>query len=67
MLNLGLLPGNPLNYTITIPIEHQETAAPVAEVTNLSGTITVTWPTDTGPQTQLLLPGDPTTLYGLAP
>lgn len=67
VLNLGLLPGSSLNCTVTIPIEHQETEAPVVEVTNLSGTITVTWPTDTGLQTQALLAGDPTTLNGLAP
>jgi len=66
-LSLGFPPGSPLNCTMTIPIEHQGTEAAVVEVTNLSGTITATWPTDTGPQTQALLPGDPTTLYGLAP
>lgn len=67
VLSLGLLPGSSLTCTVTIPIEHQGTDVPVVEVTNLSGTITATWPTDTGPQTQSLLPGDPTTLYGLAP
>ena len=66
-LNLGLPPGSALNFEVTIPIEDQETEAPVVEVTNLSGTITVTWPTDTGLQTQALLAGDPITLYGLAP
>jgi hypothetical protein len=37
------------------------------EVTNLSGTITVTWPTDEGLQTQSLVAGNPITLNGLIP
>ncbi len=65
-LNLGLLPGSSLNCTVSIPIEDQGTGAPVVEVTNLSGTITVTWPTDSGLQTQVLVAGDPTPLFGLA-
>lgn len=66
-LNLGVLPGSPLNYTVTIPLEDQETDAPVVEVTNFSGIVTVTWPTDSGLQTQTLLAGDPIALYGFAP
>jgi hypothetical protein len=66
-LNLGLPPGSSLNCTVSIPIEDQESGAPMVEVTNLSGTITVTWPTDSGLQTQVLVAGDPTPLYGLAP
>jgi hypothetical protein len=65
-LSLGLLPGSSLNSTVSIPIENQGTGAPVVEVTNVSGTITVTWPTDSGLQTQALLAGDPITLNGLA-
>jgi hypothetical protein len=67
VLNLGLSPGGPLNFTVSIPVEDQETEAPVVEVTNLSGAVTATWPTDTGLQTQTLLAGDPIALYGLAP
>jgi len=67
VLSLGMLPGSSLNCTVTIPIEDQGTDAPVVEETNLSGTVTVTWPTDTGPQTQTLLAGDPIALYGFAP
>lgn len=66
-LNLGLLPGSSLLFTVSIPVDLQGTEAPVVEVTNVSGTITVTWPTDTGPQTQTVVPGDPVTLYGMAP
>lgn len=66
-LNLGLTPGTALNFTASIPIEDQGTEAPAVEVTNLSGTITVTWPTDEGLQTQSLVAGNPITLNGLAP
>ena len=66
-LNLGLPPGSALNIAVSIPIEHQEGDAPAVEVTNLSGTITATWPTNSGLQTQALLAGDPITLDGLVP
>jgi hypothetical protein len=65
-LSLGVPPGSSLASTISIPIEHQESEPPVVVVTNLSGTITVTWPTEDGLQTQTLLAGDPITLNGLA-
>lgn len=64
-LNLGLPPGSALNIAVSIPIEHQEGDAPTVEVTNLSGTITATWPTSSGLQTQALLAGDPITLDDL--
>lgn len=38
--------------------------APQIEVTNFTGTVTVTWPTQTGPQTQTLESGNPMTLSG---
>jgi len=66
-LSLGLPSGSSLASTISIPIEPQETEAPEVEVTNVSGTVTVTWPTDDGLQTQTLLAGDPIPLVGLAP
>jgi hypothetical protein len=66
-LNLGLFPGSSLNGTVSIPIEDQGTEAPMVEVTNVSGSITVTWPSDSGLQTQSLVAGDPITLSGLAP
>lgn len=37
---------------------------PSIEVTNFTGTVTVTWPTSTGPQTQTLESGNPMTLSG---
>jgi len=64
-LSLGISPGSELNFTISVPIDQEKNAAPVVEVTNVSGTITVEWPTDTGPQFQSLEPGDPISLYGL--
>lgn len=66
-LSMELAPGSSLNLSVSIPIEYQEADAPTVEVTNLSGIVTVTWPTDSGPQTQTLLAGDPITLDGLAP
>ena len=51
--------------SVSIPIEFQGSDAPWVEVTNLTGTVTVTWPTATGLQTQTLLAGDPLTLNGL--
>lgn len=66
-LNLGMPPGSALNFTVTIPIELQSAEAPTVEVNNLTGNITATWPTADGPQTQVLAPGDPTTLSGLVP
>lgn len=38
--------------------------APSIEVTNFIGTVTVTWPTSTGPETQTLESGAPLTLDG---
>jgi len=67
VLSLGLVPGSALNFGVSIPIEAPGTGAPMVEVTNLSGSITVAWPTDTGPQFQALVAGDPLTLYGLTP
>jgi len=48
-------------------IEDQPPALQSLEVTNLSGTITVTWPTDEGLQTQSLVAGNRITLNGLIP
>jgi|GEM_PF-1221681 len=66
-LNMGLATGSPVNLAVAIPIEYQGDDAPEVEVTNVTGVITVTWPTDTGPQTQTLVAGNPITLNGLAP
>ena len=66
-LSLGLSPGTALDFTVSVPIEDRGAGTtPAVEVTNLSGTITVTWPTETGLQTQVLAPGDPISLSDLA-
>jgi hypothetical protein len=64
-LNLGLPPGSSLAFTASIPIEDLGGGAPAVEVTNVSGTITATWPTANGVETQALVAGDPVALSGL--
>lgn len=66
VLTMGLPVGAPLNLELSVPIEYQGEAREV-EVTNVVGSITVTWPTESGLQTQTLVAGDPITLDGLAP
>lgn len=65
-LSMELPPGSPLDLELSVPIEFQGGDAPEVEVTNVSGVITVTWPTNAGLQTQVLSAGDPITLNGLA-
>jgi hypothetical protein len=38
--------------------------APTIEITNFAGTVTITWPTSSGLQTQTVMSGDPITLNG---
>lgn len=64
-LSLGLSPGSPLDFTVSVPLADQFGGAPDVEVTNVSGTITVEWPTETGPQFQSLEAGVPLTLVDL--
>lgn len=64
-LSLGFPPGSTLEFTATFPIMASGSETPVVEVTNFSGTITVAWPTLTGPEFQTVLPGDPLPLNGL--
>lgn len=56
--------GTTFNGSVVIPIESQGSAT--LEVTNFAGIVTVTWPTDTGLETQTMMSGDPITLSGLA-
>lgn len=63
-LSFNVESGTTFNASIAIPIQAWE--SPSVEVTNFAGTVTVTWPTSTGLQTQTLLSGDPLTLNGLA-
>jgi hypothetical protein len=65
-LNFGLDPGSPLNFTVSLPIEVQPGGTPVVEVTNVTGNIIVEWPSDVGPQVEVLESGEPVNLGGLA-
>lgn len=64
-LTMGLPPGSRLNLEVSIPIQPQGDDAPEVEVTNVTGEITVTWPTGTGLQAQALVAGNPISLDGL--
>jgi hypothetical protein len=65
-LNFNVEPGTIFNAAVVVPIESEGSGSPAVEVTNFAGTVTVTWPTDVGLQTQIVLPGDPLTLFGVA-
>lgn len=64
-MNFNVQSGTTFNASVVIPVESQGSATTLA-VTNFAGTVTVTWPTDTGLETQTMMSGDPTTLSGLA-
>lgn len=63
-MNFNVQSGTTFNASVVIPVESQGSAT--LAVTNFSGTVTVTWPTDTGLETQTMMSGDPITLSGLA-
>jgi hypothetical protein len=63
-MNFNVQSGTTFNASVVIPVESQGWAT--LEVTNFAGNVTVTWPTDTGLETQTVMPGDPITLSGLA-
>jgi hypothetical protein len=65
-VNFNVEPGTTFDAAVTVPVESEGPEAPAVEVTNFSGTVTVTWPTDVGLQTQVVIPGDPLTLFGLS-
>ncbi|MEZ0242904.1 MAG: hypothetical protein ACAH11_05975 [Sphingomonas sp.] len=51
-------------FTAGIQVPVTATQDPEITVTNFSGTVTVTWTTASGPETQTLMPGNPMTLSG---
>lgn len=53
--------GTPFTAAIVAPVDAPG-VPPTIEVTNFAGSVTVTWPTASGLQTQALIPGDPLTL-----
>jgi hypothetical protein len=65
-LDFNVESGTTFNAAVVVPVESEGAGSPSVEVTNFTGTVTVTWPTDTGFQTQTVLAGDPLTLVGLA-
>lgn len=62
-INFNVESGTTFNAQVTIPLSAPN-AAPSIEITNFAGTVTVTWPTTTGLQTQQIMSGDPLTLSG---
>lgn len=63
-INFNVETGTTFNATVVAPVSPAQGAAPVLEITNFSGTVTVMWPTASGPQTQTVMSGDPITLNG---
>lgn len=60
------LPDVTVYGTVGIPISSAASGSPTITVNGFSGSITVTWPSNTGGQTQTIVPGDPITLNGFA-
>lgn len=64
-INFNVESGTTFHATVGAPVDAAG-GAPTLAVTNFSGTVTVTWPTSSGLQTQALMSGDPITLNGFA-
>jgi hypothetical protein len=64
-LYMGLFSGTTFTGTVTDLIQFQPGASPAVEVTNFTGTVSVSWPTNDGPETQILTPGEPLALSGV--
>lgn len=62
-INFNVASGTTFNAQVTIPL-NAPSGAPTIEITNFAGTVTVTWPTSSGLQTQQIMAGDPLTLSG---
>lgn len=63
-INFNVESGTQFAATLGAPVSTSNGASPTLEVTNFSGTVTVTWPTASGLQTQTVMSGDPITLNG---
>ena len=57
--------GGTANGAITVPVASNGGVAPTIIVTNFQGTVTISWPSEDGPQYQQMYSGDPITLTGL--
>ena len=62
-INFNVGSATTFDAQITVPLSARR-AAPTIEISNLTGTVTVTWPTPSGPQTQQIMSGDALTLSG---
>lgn len=62
-INFNVESGTQFTASIVAPVTAPG-GAPTLEITNFAGTVTVTWPTSTGLQTQTVMSGDPITLNG---
>jgi hypothetical protein len=56
--------GASVSGVISIPVAAGNSGDPTITVTAFSGAVTLSWPSNTGPQYQALSPGDPITLTG---
>jgi len=65
VISFNVESGTTFNATVVAPVSAPG-GAPVLEITNFAGTVTVTWPTDSGLQTQTMMSGDPIPLNGFA-
>ena len=64
-INVNVESGTMFTATVMVPV-NAPGGAPSITVTNFAGTVTVTWPTSEGLQTQTIMSGDPITLNGFA-
>ncbi|MBB4838438.1 hypothetical protein HNP52_001489 [Sphingomonas kyeonggiensis] len=64
-INFNVESGTSFTASVMVPV-NAPGGAPVIEITNFAGTVTVTWPTFSGLQTQTVMSGDPITLNGFA-
>ncbi len=62
-INFNVESGTTFNAQITAPLS-APSGPPSIEITNFAGTVTVTWPTATGLQTQQIMSSDALTLSG---
>ncbi|MDF7777506.1 hypothetical protein P1X14_19785 [Sphingomonas sp. AOB5] len=62
-INFNIEWGTTFNAAVVAPL-NTTGGAPMIEITNFAGTVTITWPTASGLQTQQVMSGDPIMLNG---
>ncbi|MDF2385709.1 hypothetical protein JMG10_29860 [Nostoc ellipsosporum NOK] len=65
-INFNVESGTSFTAAVVTPVHQTGSNSPTLEVTNFAGTVTVTWPTPNGLQTQTVMSGDPITLNNFA-